>query len=124
MALSSRYALYARLHPDGDETILVDTDPASATFAQNVARIALPAANDAPVAGVAPWDSAGRRMTDASLADGVWGFVSSGGDGVVHVIDTAAQQIVGQIATPTTLDGDGYLLVVQAGQLLSDNVGR
>lgn len=123
MALSSRYALYSRLHPDGDEAILVDADPNSATFAQIVARVPLPAASDAPVAGVAPWEAAGQRMTGIT-PDGAWGFVSGGGDGVVHVIDTAAQQIVGQIATPTTLDGGGYLLVVQPGQPLIDNVGR
>ena len=123
LALSSNYALYPRLHPDGDEAILVDADPASATFAQVVARIPIPAAGDAPQAGVAPWDSAGRRITGIT-PDGVWGFVSSGGDGLVHVIDTAAQMIVGQIETPTPLNGGGYLIVTQPGQPLLDTVGR
>jgi Zn/Cd-binding protein ZinT len=123
MALSSKYALYSRLHPDGDEAILVDADPTSATFAQIVARIGLPHPTEAPTAGVAPWEAAGQRITGIT-PDGAWGFVSSGGDGVVHVIDTAAQQIVGQIATPTALDGGGYLLVIQPGQPLLDNVGR
>lgn len=123
LALSSNYALYPRLHPDGDEAILVDADPASATFAQVVARIPITAAGDAPQAGVAPWDSAGRRITGIT-PDGAWGFVSSGGDGLVHVIDTAAQTIVGQIETPTPLNGGGYLIVAQPGQPLLDTIGR
>jgi len=122
-ALSSKYALYSRIHPDGDEAILVDADPASATFAQIVARIPLPATSDAPVAGVDPWASAGQRITGMT-ADGAWGFVTGGGDGVVHVIDTALQTIVGQIAVPSPLTGGGYLLLVQPGQPVVDTVGR
>ncbi|MDQ3248372.1 MAG: hypothetical protein M3Q45_04100, partial [Chloroflexota bacterium] len=52
MALSDKYALYSRLHPDGDQAILVDADPTSATFGQITATIDLPAVGDAPVTGV------------------------------------------------------------------------
>jgi hypothetical protein len=38
--------------------------------------------------------------------------------------DTASLTIVGQIETPTPLNGGGYLLVVQPGQPLTDRVGR
>jgi Zn/Cd-binding protein ZinT len=123
MALSSKYALYSRLHPDGDEAILVDADPASATFAQIVARISLPATTAAPVAGVAPWEAAGQRITGIT-PDGTWGFVSGGGDGIVHVIDTQTQAIIDRIETPTALNRGGYLLVVQPGQPVVDTVGR
>ncbi len=122
-ALSSNYALYSRIHPDGDEAILVDADPNSATFAQILARIPLPATSDAPVAGVDPWTSTGQRITGIT-ADGAWGFVTGGGDGVVHVIDTVAQTIVGQIDVPSPLTGGGYLLLVQPGQPVVDTVGR
>ncbi|MEX1021122.1 MAG: ZinT/AdcA family metal-binding protein [Litorilinea sp.] len=123
MSLSQSYALYSRLHPDGDQAILVDAEPTSATFAEIVATIDLPATSDAPVAGVAPWDAAGQRIT-AITPDGKWGFVSGGGDGTVHVIDTTTRAIVGQIDVPAPLVGGGYLLVVQPGQPVLDSLGR
>lgn len=123
MAISDRYAFYPRLHPSGDQGILVDAQPGSATFGEIVAAVALPAVTDAPQEGIAPWDATGQRIT-AMTPDGAWAFITGGGDGLVHVIDTATQAIVGAIETPSSLDGGGYMVVVQPGYELVDRVGR
>jgi hypothetical protein len=122
-ALSEGYAVYVRLHPDGDVVHLIDADPASATFLSEVATIPLPPTGNAPQSGIAPWDAAGQRIPVIST-DSRWAFVTSGGDGAVIVIDIEAQAVVGMIEAPTHLDGGGYLLAVEPGAPLVDRLGR
>jgi DNA-binding beta-propeller fold protein YncE len=121
-ALSEPYALLFNVHPDGDHAFLLDVNPASATFHQVVAEIALAPLGNAPRPGVSPWDAESRRA--AITPDGRWGFVSHGGDGLISVIDTEARAVVRTLETPTPLAGGGYLVAVQPGMSATDTVGR
>jgi len=120
--VSSGLAIYASVHPDGDHANLVDIDPASATFRQVTARIALPRLANGPVAGQS---SAGRDNRHSAIApDGRLAFVTQGGEGRVHVIDTAAKAVTRAIETPTPLRGSGFVFVAQPGAVPADFSAR
>lgn len=119
--VSSRYAVYSNVHPDGDYASLVDVDPASASFRQVVGRVPLAKLANAPAAGK-PAAGAESRYSAIST-DGKTAFVSHGGDGIVSVIDTERRTIQ-QLRTPSPLRGGGYLTVVQVGAPLFDVVAR
>jgi DNA-binding beta-propeller fold protein YncE len=120
--VSARLAVYASIHPDGDHAHLVDVDPASGTFRQVTGRVALPKLANGPVAGS---PTAGREGRHSAITpDGRFAFVSQGGEGKVHVIDTASKAILRTVDTPTPLQGGGYLLGVQPGQGTADLSAR
>lgn len=121
-ALSDSYALYFTLHPDGDNAILLDTNPKSPTFHQIVARIPLDSLGNPPARGGDPFAAESRRV--AISPDGRWGFISHGGDGLISVIDTQTRQVVRKLATPTPLTAGGYLIAVQSDMKFSDTIGR
>jgi DNA-binding beta-propeller fold protein YncE len=120
--VSSRFAVYASIHPDGDHANLVDADPASATFRQVTARVPLPKLANGPVAGS---PTAGREGRHSAITpDGRFAFVTQGGEGKVHVIDPARKEIVRTIETPTPLRGGGFIVGVQAGAATADLSAR
>jgi hypothetical protein len=120
--VSARFAAYASVHPDGDHLNLVDVDPASPGFRQAVARVPLPKLANGPVAGEPTAGREGRHS--AVTPDGRLAFVSQGGEGRVHVIDTGARMVARVIETPTPLRGGGYLAAVQPGATQADFSAR
>jgi len=121
--LSDRYALYFNLHPGGDVAHLLDVGPASPAFQQVVARIPLPAASTPLRPETSPFSQDARRHA-AMTPDGHFGFITQGGDGQVHVIDTEQRRIVRTIQTPSALNGGGYLVAVQPGARMTDTIAR
>ncbi|MBM4408200.1 MAG: hypothetical protein FJ038_06310 [Chloroflexi bacterium] len=122
MGLGANRALYSRIHPDGDEAIVLDTDVTSPTFGSVLSRIPLPSLTRGPVAGVEPWSSESRRVT--IMPDDSLGFVTAGGDSKVVVIDISSGAIRTTLTTPTPLAGGGYLLAVGPGMDATDTIGR
>ncbi len=120
--VSARFAAYASVHPDGDHLNLVDVDPASPGFRQAAARVSLPRLAGGPVAGEPTTGREGRHS--AVTPDGALAFVSQGGEGRVHVIDTQARAILRAIETPTPLRGGGYLVAVEPGRAGADLSAR
>jgi hypothetical protein len=128
VALSSQYAVFAPLHPDGDQAILVDTAHRSPTFGQVVARITLALLSEGPSPDGLPWEGKNGRST-AITPDGRWAFVSHDGDGLISVIHTGLRRVVHTLRTPTDLagtftGGGSYMVTVQEGMLVTDFVGR
>ena len=120
--VSKRLAIYASIHPGGDYANLVDIDPASPGFRQVTARIALPKLANGPQQGQ---PAAGRDNRHSAITpDGRFAFVTQGGEGKVHVIDTAAKAIVRAIETPAQLKGSGFVFVVQQGDVSMDFSAR
>ncbi len=121
-AMGPERGLFFHLNPAGDHALIVDVDPASDGFGQTVATIPLPAlANAAPADGE-PWD--GEARVTAMTPDGTTGFITQGGEGVIHVIDMASGQLTGQISTPSSLTAGGYLIAIQPDAGLIDTIGR
>lgn len=121
MGIARRHAAYARVHPDGDELILLSTDAGSPAIR---ARIPLPAMSGAPRRGGTPWEGVQRRAIAASPGTS-WVAVSRGGHGEVHLFDaeTAAQDALLTLDTP--LDHGGHLaLLAPDDGAHGDPVGR
>lgn len=121
-ALSDTIGLFFNIHPDGDNAILLDTDPTSPTFATVIARIPLDPLTGAAAVGESPWEAESRIA--AITPDGSLGFISHGGDGVISVIDTASQSISATIAVPTSLSGGGYMIAIGPEMSFADTVAR
>jgi YVTN family beta-propeller protein len=120
--LSRPYAFFTSTTAAGDFGILVDTDAASPTVHEVVARIPLAKLADGPTPGVS---TAGAQARGSAITpDGQWAFVSHGGEGKVSVIDTESRAVVATIDTPTSLDGGGYLVAVQPGNTPVDTCMR
>lgn len=120
--VSSRYAVYANVHPDGDFANLIDVDPASPAFRTVAARVPLDRLSKGPVAGQSPAGTQSRHSTISP--DGRWAFVSHGGDGTISVIDTEKRQVIQKITTPTPLSGGGYLSAITPGSKLFELSAR
>jgi hypothetical protein len=123
-ALSDPYALFFTIHPDGDAAHLLDTNPKSPTFQQIVATIPLDPLQSPPDPAQSPFAPGQESRIAAITPDGRWGFISHGGDGVMSIIDTKEQRVVGKLEVPTPLEGGGYLVAVQKGMKLGDTIGR
>ncbi|MCZ7415929.1 MULTISPECIES: hypothetical protein [unclassified Streptomyces] len=120
MALSRTSAAFTRVHPDGDELVLVSrgTERPRVT-----ARIPLPAMSGAPRRGGTPWDGVQRRAVAASPGSDLVA-VSRGGHGEVHLFDGVDGHRNGTLHLPTPLDEGGRLAVVQDGGTGHDTVGH
>ncbi|WP_107499461.1 hypothetical protein [Streptomyces uncialis] len=119
LAVAARRVAYARVHPEGDELILLDPEGPRIS-----ARIALPPMDGAPKRGGTPWDGVQRRAIAASPG-GPLIAVSRGGHGEIEVIDSTAGTHVTTLRVPTPLDDGGHLALVQPGDAAhEDPVGR
>ncbi|MET9291446.1 hypothetical protein [Streptomyces sp. NPDC003077] len=147
LAVTARHVAYARVHPDGDELILVaagtdgaSTDPAppaptpSANRAtptpsrsdhpRTTARLPLPAMRGAPRRGGTPWDGVQRRAVAASPGASLVA-VSRGGHGEVYVFDADRAELVTVVRMPSPLDEGGHLALLSPGDAAHhDPVGR
>jgi hypothetical protein len=112
-----------REDPEGDHAYLLDLDTASDTYGEITAAIPLPPLSQQGTAEVSIWE-AGEGRIAAMTPDGSLGFVTNGGDGTVSVIDADGGAIVDTIDVPTSLSGGGYLVAVQPGMPLVDNIGK
>ncbi|MFJ8648441.1 hypothetical protein ACIRNI_20270 [Streptomyces sp. NPDC093546] len=117
LAVAARHVAYARVHPDGDELVLLDRDAPRV-----VARRPLPPMDGAPRRGATPWDGVQRRAIAASPgADLV--AVTRGGHGEVHLFD--GTEPVATYTLPTPLDDGGHLALTAPGDgACGDPVGR
>jgi hypothetical protein len=136
LALAAGRAAFTRIHPDGDELILLDTGtrtlraPAASTGAATAdgpsvaARLPLPPMTGAPRRGGTPWDGVQRRAVAASPA-GDLVAVTRGGHGEIHLVDAPGGVLRHTIHTPTPLDEGGHLALISTGDgAEADAVGR
>ncbi|MEU5976859.1 hypothetical protein [Streptomyces sp. NPDC047315] len=119
LAVTARRIAFARVHPDGDEVVLVDPLAARVT-----ARVPLPPMDGAPRPGGTPWDGVQRRAVAASPAHDLVA-VSRGGHGEIHLVDAVRAAVLGTLHVPTPLDDGGHLALVSPGDGAADDpVGR
>ncbi|MFC7307174.1 hypothetical protein ACFQVC_23470 [Streptomyces monticola] len=103
LALTKDRAAFTRIHPDGDELLLLDAG-------LTVRRIPLPAMDGAPRRGGTPWEGVQRRAVAASPgAD--WVAVTRGGHGEVHLFDARTGAEEAHWKVPTPLHHGGHMLL-------------
>ncbi|MFD7324895.1 hypothetical protein ACFV9D_28055 [Streptomyces sp. NPDC059875] len=119
LAVTATHVAYARVHPDGDELILLDPSGSAPRIA---ARRPLPPMDGAPRPGGTPWDGVQRRAIAAS--PGVeYTAVSRGGHGEVHLFEGTRELAV--LKVPTPLDDGGHLALIAPGDgAQADRIGR
>ncbi|MER5767166.1 hypothetical protein [Streptomyces sp. NPDC001985] len=122
LAVTARGVAFARVHPDGDELILVSAGPGEEP--RVTGRLPLPAMEGAPRAGGTPWDGVQRRAVAASPG-GDLVAVTRGGHGEIHLVDAARARTVTTLRVPTPLHEGGHLALIGPGDGAErDPVGR
>jgi hypothetical protein len=126
LAVAARHTAFARVHPDGDELVLLRTD--SGDGPRVTARVPLPAMDGAPRPGGTPWDGVQRRAIAASPGSPLVA-VTRGGHGEIHLVDAdsavGASAPVTTLKVPTPLNDGGHLALVRPGDgAHGDPVGR
>ncbi|WP_033318798.1 hypothetical protein [Streptomyces yerevanensis] len=117
LALTKAHTAFTRIHPDGDELLLLDADEA-------VRRVPLPSMDGAPRRGGTPWEGVQRRAVAASLATD-WVAVTRGGHGEVHVIDARTASETTRLKLDTPLHHGGHaMLRTRDDGAEGDPVGR
>ncbi|MEU1281295.1 hypothetical protein [Streptomyces sp. NPDC005805] len=125
LGVAAHHVAYARVHPDGDELVLL---AAHSGVPRVSARVALPPMDEAPRAGGTPWDGVQRRAIAASPGSPLVA-VTRGGHGEIHLID-AVRASAGGVGTavltvPTPLNDGGHLALITPGDgSEADPVGR
>ncbi|MFF6783609.1 hypothetical protein [Streptomyces sp. NPDC012510] len=103
LALAKDHTAFTRIHPDGDELVLLDDD-------NTVRRVPLPAMDGAPHRGGTPWEGVQRRAVAASPgAD--WVAVTRGGHGEVHVFDARTTSEATRLKLDTPLHHGGHVML-------------
>ncbi|MGW7056074.1 hypothetical protein [Streptomyces sp. NPDC054887] len=121
LAVAAGHVAFARVHPDGDELVLVATGSPGPRVS---ARVPLPPMAGAPRRGGTPWDGVQRRAVAASPGASLVA-VSRGGHGEVHVFDAVTARQTALVTLPTPLDEGGHLALVTPGDgACLDPVGR
>jgi hypothetical protein len=117
LALARAHTAFARIHPDGDELILLGADG-------DMSRVPLPAMDGAPRRGGTPWEGVQRRAVAASPgAD--WVAVTRGGHGEVHLVDALTGHEADRLRLDTPLHHGGHaVLLPQTEGEERDLVGR
>ncbi|BAG17372.1 MULTISPECIES: hypothetical protein [Streptomyces] len=124
LAVTARHIAYTRVHPDGDELVLLTAPPVAGSRPEIAARLPLPAMSGAPRPGGTPWDGVQRRAVAASPGGGLVA-VSRGGHGEVHVFDADRADLLTTLTVPTPLDDGGHLALLTPGDgAEADPVGR
>ncbi|MFH0241496.1 hypothetical protein ACGRHY_03455 [Streptomyces sp. HK10] len=106
LALARRHAAFARVHPDGDELVLLDADAPEGT----VRRLPLPAMDGAPRRGGTPWEGVQRRAVAASPGSD-WVAVTRGGHGEVHIVDARTGGEAARPRLDTPLHHGGHMVL-------------
>lgn len=117
LALARNSTAFSRVHPDGDELVLLD-----AGF--TLRRVPLPAMDGAPRRGGTPWEGVERRAVAASPGSD-WVAVTRGGHGEVHLIDAESGHEVNRPRLSTPLHHGGHVMLVSRDDGADgDPVGR
>ncbi|CAM5332372.1 YncE family protein [Streptomyces fumanus] len=117
LALARHHTAFTRIHPDGDELILLDA-------AHTARRVPLPAMAGAPRRGGTPWEGVQRRAVAASPGSD-WVAVTRGGHGEVHLVDAATGREASRLHLGTPLDHGGHAVLRAPGDGgEGDPVGR
>ncbi|MGX2993461.1 YncE family protein [Streptomyces sp. JNUCC 64] len=117
LALSRSHTAFTRVHPDGDELVLMDADDA-------LRRVRLPAMDGAPRRGGTPWEGVERRAVAASPGSD-WIAVTRGGHGEVHLIDAGTGEEANRLRGDTPLHHGGHLTLLSRDDGADgDPVGR
>ncbi|WP_052852663.1 hypothetical protein [Streptomyces avicenniae] len=118
LALAKDHAAFTRVHPDGDELILLETGDGTAR------RVPLPAMDGAPRRGGTPWEGVQRRAVAASPGTD-WIAVTRGGHGEVHLIDARTGREAARLDLGTPLHHGGHAtLRTPTDGAEADPVGR
>ncbi|MEU0390257.1 hypothetical protein [Streptomyces chartreusis] len=118
LALVKDHTAFTRIHPDGDELILLDAGGGTAH------RVALPAMDGAPRRGGTPWEGVQRRAVAASPGSD-WVTVTRGGHGEVHVFDARTGSEAARWKLDTPLHHGGHtMLRTRTDGAEGDPVGR
>ncbi|MFC5744309.1 hypothetical protein [Actinomadura rugatobispora] len=119
LAFGADRVVFTRVHPDGDELIVVGADRPAV-----LARVPLPPMDGAPRRGGTPWDGVQRRAIAASPAAPLVA-VTRGGHGQIHLIDAQACTDLRTLDLPTPFDEGGHMAMVAVGDhSAKDTVGR
>ncbi|WP_217145094.1 YncE family protein [Streptomyces sp. AC627_RSS907] len=117
LALARRHTAFTRVHPDGDELLLLGADDV-------VRRCPLPAMDGAPRRGGTPWEGVQRRAVAASPGSD-WVAVTRGGHGEVHIVDAETGHEAARRRLSTPLHHGGHMtLRVRDDGADGDPVGR
>jgi hypothetical protein len=117
LALARNDAAFTRVHPDGDELVLLGAD-------HTLRRVPLPAMDGAPRRGGTPWEGVERRAVAASPGSD-WVAVTRGGHGEVHLIDAETGHEARRLRLSTPLHHGGHLTLVSRNDgSEGDPVGR
>ncbi|CAL9357825.1 hypothetical protein SUDANB176_00611 [Streptomyces sp. enrichment culture] len=117
LALARDHTAFTRVHPDGDELILLDTGG-------GVRRVPLPAMDGAPRPGGTPWEGVQRRAVAASPGTD-WVAVTRGGHGEVHLVDASSGREAARLRPAAALRHGGHVaLRTRSDGAEGDPVGR
>ncbi|MGZ3119709.1 YncE family protein [Streptomyces sp. H62] len=103
LALARHHTAFTRIHPDGDELLLLDADG-------SVRSIPLPAMDGAPLRGSTPWEGVQRRAVAASPGSD-WIAVTRGGHGEVHLFDAETGHEAARPRPGTPLHHGGHMIL-------------
>ncbi|MEV8389065.1 MULTISPECIES: hypothetical protein [unclassified Streptomyces] len=124
LAVTAGHIAYARVHPDGDELVLLAVPTGPGERPSVTARLPLPEMSGAPRRGGTPWDGVQRRAI-AGSPGGPLVAVSRGGHGEIHLFDAERAVQLTTLTVPTPLDDGGHLaLLVPGDGAHIDTVGR
>ncbi|MGA5869371.1 hypothetical protein [Streptomyces cinereoruber] len=100
LAFARDHTAFTRIHPDGDELVLLGSDG-------TLRRVPLPAMAGAPKHGGTPWEGVQRRAVAASPGDH-WVAVTRGGHGEVHLVDARTGHETARVRLDTPLHHGGH----------------
>ncbi|MES9808011.1 hypothetical protein [Streptomyces cinereoruber] len=100
LAFARDHTAFTRIHPDGDELVLLGSDG-------TLRRVPLPAMAGAPKRGGTPWEGVQRRAVAASPGDH-WVAVTRGGHGEVHLVDARTGHETARVRLDTPLRHGGH----------------
>ncbi|CAM5665770.1 hypothetical protein AB0H45_17035 [Streptomyces atroolivaceus] len=103
LALARDHTAFTRIHPDGDELVLLCAD-------DTLRRVPLPAMDGAPSRGGTPWEGVQRRAVAASPGSD-WVAVTRGGHGEVHIFDARTGHEATRLKTSTPLHHGGHAVL-------------
>ncbi|MEU8203668.1 hypothetical protein [Streptosporangium sp. NPDC049046] len=119
LAFCADRVVFTRIHPDGDELIVVGADDPAV-----LARVPLPPMDGAPRKGGTPWDGVQRRAVAASPTAPLVA-VTRGGHGQIHLIDLSAGAELHTLHLPTSFDEGGHMALIATDDgSPGDAVGR
>ncbi|MFJ8077562.1 hypothetical protein ACIQ7Q_27450 [Streptomyces sp. NPDC096176] len=117
LALSRSHTAFTRIHPDGDELVLMGAD-------DTLRHIPLPAMDGAPRRGGTPWEGVERRAVAASPGSD-WVAITRGGHGEVHLIDAETGEEANRLRWDTPLHHGGHVALLSRNDGADgDPVGR